>query len=103
MQINAPFKEYSPGPIPQTVNMRRPVFERLLQKLLLQHSSSSNIRILDGTVRRLTRTSDGKKIDAVIVRDLGGNEKTLTDIGLIVGALSHMCLLTHTHIRYRFL
>lgn len=83
--IPAPYHHYAPQPLPETLNMRRPEFERCLQRLLLEHPTSTRIRVLDGVVRRLEPSSDKKSIQSVVVRDLDGKSLTLNDVALVAG------------------
>lgn len=75
-------------PLPTTLHMRRANFEKSLQKLLVEHPTFSNIRVVDGTVRRIIRSEDGKSIISVGVRDLDGQSVTLDDVALVAGELS---------------
>ena len=84
--IPAPYKDYAPGPLPKTINLRRPKFEQLLQKLLLAHPTSDNISVVDGIVRKLNKSLDGKSIETVVVRDSEGQEVILRDVALLIGA-----------------
>lgn len=46
---------------------------------------SSNISVIDGTVRGFEQCLDGKSIKSVVVRDLEGNNFTLNDVALVAG------------------
>lgn len=72
-------------PQPTTVHLRRPKFESSLQKLLVTHPTFSNIRVIDGTVRRIIRSEDGKSIASVIIRDLDNHSVTLDEVDMIAG------------------
>lgn len=73
------------GPLPTMLHMRRPNFEKSLQRLLVAHPTFSNTRIVDGTVRQLERSEDGRSIKSVVVRDLEGHSVTLDDVAFVAG------------------
>ncbi|KAJ7089573.1 hypothetical protein C8R44DRAFT_648716 [Mycena epipterygia] len=81
--IRSPFQEYPQGRFPDAPLMRRSNVQKVLHKLLLQHSTASNINLLAGTVRGVRATADMSSIQSVIVRQVDGTELRLDDVALV--------------------
>ncbi|KAL4260075.1 FAD-binding domain-containing protein [Pleurotus pulmonarius] len=69
--------------LPDTMLIRRPIFEAVLYRLLFS-SSSDCIQTIQGTVTGLIPSSDMTDIRSVNVRTTGGEEKVLKDVGLVI-------------------
>ncbi|KAJ7237466.1 hypothetical protein B0H12DRAFT_107191 [Mycena haematopus] len=79
-----PYQDYPPGQFPKTLNIRRSVSQKVLHRLLMQHSTSSKLTRLAGTVRGIRATDDRASVESITVRQLDGSHLTLDDVALVV-------------------
>ncbi|KAJ7103072.1 hypothetical protein B0H15DRAFT_767331 [Mycena belliarum] len=78
-----PYQDYPSGSFPETLIVRRSTAQKVLSRLLIQHSTFANITIIPGTVRGFEATSDATSIQSVTVRKLDGTEMVLNDVALV--------------------
>lgn len=64
--------------------IRRPKFEAVLYRLLID-SSANSIQTIQGTVTGLVPSDDMSDIRSVNIRTNEGEEKTVKDVALVIG------------------
>ncbi|KAJ7643430.1 hypothetical protein DFH06DRAFT_1301329 [Mycena polygramma] len=82
--IPAPYHEYPEGKLPETLVMRRPTTQRVLERLFFQHPTSAKTTLLRGTVRSINPSVDRASTATVTVRQIDGTSVTLDDAALVV-------------------
>ncbi|KAJ7779087.1 hypothetical protein B0H16DRAFT_1711427 [Mycena metata] len=73
-----------PPSFPETMTLRRPGVQRVIQKLLMQHPTATNITVILGTVRGFGPSGDTSSIQSVLIRKTDGTQVSLSDVALVV-------------------
>ncbi|KAJ7114889.1 hypothetical protein C8R44DRAFT_795017 [Mycena epipterygia] len=81
--LPSPFHEYPRCRLPDTLVMRRANSQKVLHRLLMQHSTATRISVLAGTVRGVQPSADMSSIQSVIVRKLDGTQVPFNDVALV--------------------
>ncbi|KAJ7451071.1 hypothetical protein FB451DRAFT_1284592 [Mycena latifolia] len=79
----APYEDYPLGCLPDTLAVRRSTAQKVLSRLLMQHSTARNITVLPGAVRGVQASADMTSIQSATVRKVDGTEAVLNDVALI--------------------
>jgi hypothetical protein len=87
--VLAPYQDYPVDQFPDTLIVRRSIGQKVLHRLLTQHSTSSKLTRIAGTVRGVCASKDRASIDSVTVRQLDGSHLSLDDVTLVVGQSLH--------------
>ncbi|KAJ7836383.1 hypothetical protein B0H14DRAFT_3705202 [Mycena olivaceomarginata] len=82
--VLAPYQDYPVDQFPDTLIVRRSIGQKVLHRLLTQHSTSSKLTRIAGTVRGVCASKDRASIDSVTARQLDGSHLSLDDLTLVV-------------------
>jgi hypothetical protein len=87
--VLAPYQDYPADRFPDTLIVRRSIGQKVLQRLLTQHSTSSKLVRIAGTVRGVRASKNKTSIDSVTVRQLDGSHLSLDNVALVIGQSLH--------------
>ncbi|KAJ7836377.1 hypothetical protein B0H14DRAFT_2589748 [Mycena olivaceomarginata] len=82
--VLAPYQDYPADRFPDTLIVRRSIGQKVLQRLLTQHSTSSKLVRIAGTVRGVHASKNKTSIDSVTVRQLDGSHLSLDNVALVI-------------------